>query len=49
MCLGEYLGLKRKKVTGGWYNLHNEDLHNFYSSSNIVTMIRSRRMGWAGM
>jgi hypothetical protein len=25
-------GLKRDEVTGGWRNLHNEELHNFYSS-----------------
>jgi hypothetical protein len=35
-------------VTGGWRKLHNEELHNFYSLSNIITMISSRRMRWAG-
>jgi hypothetical protein len=28
--------------------LHNKELHNLYSSPNIVRMIKSRRMGWAG-
>jgi hypothetical protein len=40
-------GLKRGEVTGDWRKLHNEELHNFYSSSNIIRMINSRRMRWA--
>jgi hypothetical protein len=36
------------KVTGDWRRLHNEELHNLYSSRNIIRMIRSRRMRWAG-
>jgi hypothetical protein len=28
--------------------LHNEELHNLYSSPNIIRMIKSRRMRWAG-
>jgi hypothetical protein len=36
------------KITGGWRKLHNEELHNLYSSPNIIIMIKSRRMGWAG-
>jgi hypothetical protein len=39
---------KRDEVTGGWRKLHNEDLHNLYSSPSIIRMIRSRRMRWAG-
>jgi hypothetical protein len=35
-------------VTGDWRKLHNEELHNFYSSPNIIRMMKSRRMRWAG-
>jgi hypothetical protein len=38
--------LKRDEVTGDWRKLHNERLHNLYSSPN--RMINSRRMRWAG-
>jgi hypothetical protein len=31
---------------GGWRKLHNEELHNFYSSPNIIGLIRTRRMKW---
>jgi hypothetical protein len=41
-------GSKRDEVTGGWRKLHNEELRNLCSSQSIITMIRSRRMGWAG-
>jgi hypothetical protein len=41
------IGPKRYEVTGGWRKLHNEELHNLYSSPNIIRMIRSRRMRWA--
>jgi hypothetical protein len=41
-------GSKRDKVTGGWRELHNEELHNLYSSPSIIRMIKSRRMRWAG-
>jgi hypothetical protein len=40
-------GPKRDEVTGDWRKLHNEELHNLYSP-NIITMIKSRRMRWAG-
>jgi hypothetical protein len=33
---------------GGWRELHNEELHGLYSSPNIIRVIKSRRMGWAG-
>jgi hypothetical protein len=39
---------KRDEVTGDWRKLHNEELHNFYSSPDITIMIKSRRMRWAG-
>jgi hypothetical protein len=35
-------------VTGDWRKLHNEELHNLYSSSNIIKIIKSRRLRWAG-
>jgi hypothetical protein len=39
-------GPKRDEVTGGWRKLHNEELHNWYSSPVIIRMMKSRRMGW---
>jgi hypothetical protein len=33
-------------VTGGWRKLHNEELHNLYSSPSIFRIIKSRRMRW---
>jgi hypothetical protein len=35
-------------VTGGWRKLHNEELHNLYSSPSIIRIIKPRRMRWAG-
>jgi hypothetical protein len=45
--LRRIFGLQRDKVTGGWRKLH-EELHNLYSSPNIIRMIEPRRMRWAG-
>jgi hypothetical protein len=42
--LREIFGPKRDEVTGDWRKLHNEELHNLYSSPNIVRVIKSRRM-----
>jgi hypothetical protein len=39
---------KRDEVTGGWRNLHNEELHGLYSSPSIIRMIKARMMRWAG-
>ena len=39
---------RRDEVTGEWRRLHNEELNDFYSSPNIVRVIKSRRMRWAG-
>jgi hypothetical protein len=38
---------KRDGVTGGWRKLHNEELHNLYSSPSIIRIIKSKRMKWA--
>jgi hypothetical protein len=39
---------KRDRVTGGWRKLHNEEVHNLYSSPSIIRIIKSRRMRWTG-
>ena len=41
-------GLKRDEVTGEWRKLHNEELSDLYSLPNIVRVVKSRRMRWAG-
>jgi hypothetical protein len=41
-------GSNRDEVSGGWKKLHNEELHNFYSSPCIIRMIKSRRMRRTG-
>jgi hypothetical protein len=46
--LRRIFGPKKDEVTGGWRKLHNEELHNLYSSPSIIGMIKSRRMRWAG-
>jgi hypothetical protein len=46
--LRRIFGPKRDKVTGEWRKLHNEELHNLYSSLDIIRQVKSRRMRWAG-
>jgi hypothetical protein len=46
--LRRIFGPKRDEVTGDWRKLHNVELHNLYSSSNIIRHIKSRKMRWAG-
>jgi hypothetical protein len=41
-------GPKRDEVTGEWRKLHSEELHNLYSSPNIIRQIIARRMRWVG-
>jgi len=48
MVLRRIFGSRRDEVTAEWRRLHNEELNYFYSSPNIVRVIKSRRMRWAG-
>jgi hypothetical protein len=45
--LRRIFGHKRSEVIGGWRKLHNEELHNLYSSPSIIRMNKSRRVKWA--
>jgi len=47
--LKRIFGNRRDEVTGVWRKLHNEELNDLYSSPNIVRVIRSTRIRWAGM
>jgi hypothetical protein len=46
--LRKVFGPKKARVTGKWRRLHNEELHDLYSSPNIVQVIKSI-MRWVGM
>jgi hypothetical protein len=46
--LRRVFGPKRAEVTGEWRKLHNEELNDLYSLPNIVRVVKSRRMRWAG-
>jgi hypothetical protein len=46
--LRRIFGTKRDGVNAGWRKLHNEELHNLYSSPSIIRIIKSRWMRWAG-
>ena len=46
--LRRIFGPRKDEVTGEWRKLHYEDLSDLYCSPNIVRVIKSRRMGWAG-
>jgi len=48
MVLRRIFEPRRDEVTGEWRRLHNEGLNDLYSSPNIVRVIKSRRMRWAG-
>jgi hypothetical protein len=48
MVLRRIFGPKRDEVTGEWRILRNEELHNLYSSPDIIRKVKSRRIRWAG-
>jgi hypothetical protein len=41
-------GPKRDEVMGMWRKLHNEKLHNLYSSPDVIRMIKSSKIRWVG-
>jgi hypothetical protein len=45
--LRRIFGPKREE-DGSWRKLHNDELHSLYSSPNVVRVIKSKRMRWAG-
>ena len=48
MVLRRIFGPRRDEVTEEWRRLHNKELNDLYCSPNIVRVIKSRRMRWAG-
>jgi hypothetical protein len=46
--LRRIFGPKSVEVRGEWRKLHNEELHNLYSSPDIIRQVKPRRMMWAG-
>jgi hypothetical protein len=46
--LRRIFGPKREEVTGEWRRLHKKELYALYSSPNIIRVIKSRRLRWAG-
>ena len=48
MVFRRIFGPRRDEVTGEWRRLHDKELNDLYSLPNIVWVIKSRRMRWAG-
>jgi hypothetical protein len=46
--LRRIFGPRRHEMTGGWSKVYNEKLHNLYSLSSMIRMMKSGRMRWAG-
>ena len=46
--LRKIFGGKREEITGEWRTFHNAELDALYSSPNIITNLKSRRMRWTG-
>jgi hypothetical protein len=40
---------KKEQMEVGWIRLHNDELHNLYSSRNVIRAVKSRRLRWPGM
>jgi uncharacterized protein Veg len=49
LVLRKLFGPKRSEVTGGWRELHNEQLYDLYSSPHIIRVNRWRIMRWEGI
>jgi len=47
--LRKIVGCKMEEVIGDWRSLYNEELHDFYSSQNVILVIKLRRMRWVGI
>jgi len=41
-------GPKTEEVVRGWRRMHNEDVYNLYASTNIIRVIKSKRIRWVG-
>jgi hypothetical protein len=46
--LRRIFGPKRDEETGEWRKLHNEKLHDTYSSPSVIRIVKARRMRWPG-
>jgi hypothetical protein len=49
LLLPKLFGPKREEVRGQWRKLRIEELNDLYSSTTVIRVNKSRRMGWAGM